>query len=49
MRYCIILWDGNNLYCIVGPFSTKDAAEKWQSKDEDERAMRRTIVPLHKP
>lgn len=49
MKFCVLLFDGERLYGVFGPFVSKEKADAWRSKDSEETDLRRVVVPLYKP
>lgn len=45
--FVVLIWDGHDLYAVIGPFPTKAEANKY--REDDDIGLRYQIVPLWKP
>lgn len=47
MKYCVLVYDGANLFAIAGPFISRLKAKEWIETRKDSGSYQ--IVPLWKP
>lgn len=47
--FCVLLWDGPNLYAVYGRFETRKEASEWIPRSAEEQTYKRMVCELFDP